>query len=539
MNKFFILLILSSLPLFGWSQTNFKLKADVPSPGWTLPNRLYKVTECADGGFAIAGVMNFNGSWASHAQVIIKFDYTGTVEWFINMGQVEDFDATQLIATADSGFYCLFHSYDIMFAQFTSPALYKLDKYGNVQHAVGFGPNANYISISEVEKYSEILHISGTHYEYDPIEDEPCCYSGYAVKLNPDLTVNSHDLSRISSLIIYDSLNVPQLVRVLPTSNNVSSYSFSIYDTTGIAYQAMEYFHDSLIFSNFNINAILQHGGNYYVTGIVTTLLNSSFAIHKLDSNYNTVYFKILDGSAQIINPAQLQMCKSAISPSGNILLSTLINIGSLNFNSLMAEADTAGNVVFASSGNDPTYFDADIGSVSENFYFAHKLNSFNYMPVIERTSSLSSSCDFTPLNFVPLNVIITDSLFPGIDLLPMPMMYPTISAFTSTPVVSLVPVVTDLCNTTNLEISDALCEITVSPNPASGHIKITSCELQRIKSIEIRNTLGSTIVSLNCNKFDLEYFISTQGLPGGIYFISGTLLNEKSFFTKIIILDK
>ncbi len=540
MNKLSVILMFALLPLLSVGQSSFKLKVDISSPVSSF-TRLYKVAECADGGFAIAGVMNYNGSWASNAYVITKFDTSGLVEWSKIIDQVQDFNSSTLIATADSGFYLLVHAYDFMFALYTYPSLFKFDKYGNVQHAVNFGPDANGIRIDAVEKYSEILHISGGHYQYDPITDDPCCYSGYVLKLNPDLTVNSHDSSRVGNFIIYDSLQVPQLVKPLPPYFDNSVFALGVYDTTGIVIQSMEYFHDSSIFTLFNINNILQHGGNYYYIGVLKTPLNSFISIQKLESNWNTVYFKILDGTNQFINPGQMWPCKSSITSSGNIHIAALANSSGSIYHSLMVETDTAGNVNFAILGNNTSYFDFNTGSVSDNFYFMHRDNnaSNNFMPVIEKTNSLSPTCDFVPLTFTPLNVIITDSLFTGTNMVSTIMVYPTVTPGTPT-LINMPPLVlTDVCSTTSLEFIYPSCEILTSPNPSNSFFKVTSCDQLGFQSIDLINLFGDVLHSYNFSKDALEYIISTENLPAGSYFIAGKLLNGKSFYKKIIVAGK
>ena len=84
----------------------------------------------------------------------------------------------------------------------------------------------------------------------------------------------------------------------------------------------------------------------------------------------------------------------------------------------------------------------------------------------------------------------------------------------------------------------DKNLEITVNPNPSSGHVNIFIRGTNNIASIELINASGQKLKQVNgVNAFDGNYNLMLTGVPKGSYNLL-IILPEGTFNKKIIILE-
>ena len=84
----------------------------------------------------------------------------------------------------------------------------------------------------------------------------------------------------------------------------------------------------------------------------------------------------------------------------------------------------------------------------------------------------------------------------------------------------------------TNLKDYD-LSDITIQPNPSDGIFELL-CQNQYIKSIQVANSIGQSIITKKVNRSISNYSIDIKNYNSGLYFI--TIKSEENELTIPII---
>ncbi len=533
---FVIFMLLSTISL---SQTSYKMKVDTSI---RVYNSNAKIISCVDGGIAIGALQQLNSDFVSF---IYKMDANGNYLWSKHYDQnIPDFvwnNAIQIKATSDSGFYFLTQAELDMFGWFSTPQLQKINKDGVVTSTVktsATGSWGNDLYLSAVEKYNNNLYGWGATSSYDPINDEPCCFSGYSFKF--DTTLNL--LRRWSTnFLLYDSLDIPFFAYPTQDSNYIWN-GFNLYDSSGYQFSTIQYDIDSNQAFNYPPRAYCQDNSNFYFLETVSFNSIRKACLHKTDKHFNTVFSIVLDTSNNLY-PLNLwgniEMDKGQ---NGNIFISTLVYNGNSNKLPYMMEIDTSGSIIHSWQGDgaDSLFYDTAVDTISGSVLFVSHLTPLpNTSLAFQREFLSSPSCGFIPVTINTFPITITDSIFMTSDTLAEGV-YPIVTHSTVPEVsfTSLTP--TPICGVLsgNQEPEQTKsCIATLYPNPANDKLSISfHCDLVQNAEVKIYNILGDEVLRKKIAVSSGEKKIDVRDFPAGIYLVKILTTDGNVFNNKIII---
>lgn len=530
---------LASLILFSttttFSQTSWKIQVD---SSFKVMNRYSKITGCADGGIAIAGIDNTISSF------IYKTDSIGNYQWsnyyYQNITDPAPYEAIQLRATSDTGFYFLMQDELDMFGWFSTPFLQKINKYGIVTNSIGMthtGSWGNNLYLGAIEKNNNNLYGVGAGSNYDSVNDEVCCWQGYSFKLDTTLNI----LRKTGyNYLFYDSLNAP--FNAFNTQDTNGRWTgFDLYDTSGYHFANIQYSTDTILGINRGPRSYCQDDNNYYFLEILDKNFFYKPCLHKVDKNFNTIYSMVLDTAnilPNMLNWADVKIDKKA---EGNLLVVSLFNNSGGRKYPFMMEIDTSGNILYAyvGDGSDSSYISCNIDTISGSALFAsqNKLENFSRLN-IQREFLSAPSCGFIPVNLNIVPITIADSLFVTSDTLTEgnePVYWHSTLPETDFNLLAGFPVCGVFSgNMENAEHQN--CNPLIYPNPANNQINISfNCETDQKTDVKIFNCFGAEIFSKIISTSGETNF-DVKALPNGIYFIKFQSNDQYAIIRKLII---
>ena len=513
-----------------YSQVSYRMRVDSML---TLPGfRTSRIISCADHGLAISGICSdTSNSPFFHYSFVMKTDSSGMLEWSKKYRGFDNYKGTLLVPTSDTGMYFNSEELDIMFAQYTTPILHRLDKAGNVLYVMagggGLGSNpSDALANATVEKYSDRLWVSGQHYDYDPITEEPCCYEGFLCQFDTNLNVmNKYGGGLIH--FTYDDNQTPFFV-VSGQGYNSHSVGIRVLDTSGTHIETHYYAFDSLEVKAASLVQYQDHKGYRYMLDLARVGQSNRLAIHKTDSAWNTVYFTVIDTGLTIPNNNYFQKIKLGISADDRMLISMLLKPGNdWTLRAFMLELDLSGNVQFAWISSDSLYVDNYIDTISGTALFLRSaLGPGNwYSPMdFERQYPSVPSCNYSSVNSLSFQATVTDSVDGSGGLNFMSGNWPVFGAALPAVPFPVNSFFQDGCNLTPLIESETLkiCNLHIWPNPGRGLIQFSSdCQIKPHTVFSIVNAMGQLVCKFPVSDEQFSFSLDTWNWPSGIYLVS------------------
>jgi len=502
MRTAFILLLFSILCHNALGQSSYSFSVDsVPtsSGSWNTQN----VQPCVDGGYLRAETIS---PGFSDEYRLIKFSADGTIEWSrtSNFGtNYVELQSVRSFPMQDSGFVVSVYMWDFMFAQFISTHTMRLNKYGDIVYGKRCGgiPGVS-LQIADVDTVYNFPLVTYGITQYDPIEDEPCCYQSFYGRLSPLLQVMG------TKNILRDQNN-------LPDGGYNPRYFYENGIATGILMSTLDFTNrrlltrldlaDSILwrkgYDQFYMVDMVQIGESIYMSG---DRLQDA-AIRKIDFNGNTIFDKTLS----IPTLPNLMLDDIVIKNDSTLLITAYSTHYFPGAAQILIEIDTLGNVVQAYSGTDATlvYGSLSLDAKTGIAYNCHK----NYR-MVEKLNIDSLACNYQPISITATDFLTIDSSFTA-------TVYG--SAFTlvndSLPTYPYTASTTPICGfLTDVTEINASPSFQMLPNPAYDQVMITGTD--KISEITILSMSGSTIFDEKADSDQVSVDVSQWS--AGIYFV-------------------
>ncbi|OQA12289.1 MAG: hypothetical protein BWY67_00402 [Bacteroidetes bacterium ADurb.Bin397] len=535
-----ILIVLLLVSKTSSSQQSYRLQLDTMK--FSLSTPIIQIT--ADGN-VICGI-------ADNQLKILKLDVSGNLLWSKNYGNSStgiEYGQINIIASPDSGFYINSPVEEDMFSWFSTAYIRKIDKYGN---QINFIKSINSPSTGEairwgpVNTFSNDIYLQGVHTEYDGILDVVCCPSYYAVTLNSNLNL----ISKTSQTQLFnpffttlDSLNNTKIFGQKLIYPDSGYYQINGFDTLKNLNWERRFYYDTTLVRSLLIKDYEEFNGDRYIVLMASVNSQNRLCIHKLNANWETTFFKILDPTVIFPGSGTFGSLNMGILSNGRIIISgTREFIGNSN-NTILLELDTAGNAVHSWRSSDGYYFyfqAAVVDGSDGSALFLRRTNDPGTKFIqIERQYPDAPNCNYVPYPLNPMSIVIIDSVFSN-NMTALPSMYPYLGVDFSNPPSIYNPLVAPICgilssnfNTNNLDHCEDLFLTYATNKLITLNSTCNSLDNSSIKLFDIR---GRLLFNQNVNSIDFPMSIPVNNLNPGMYIISTVLNTNKVINLKFVV---
>jgi len=487
-------------------QSSYSFSVDSISAFWH-PYLSHGISPCVDGGYLLSET--FYGNISSEFR-LIKFSADGSTEWTrtSNFGtNFVDLHSIRSVAMTDSGFIVSVYVYDFMFAQFITTYTMRLNKFGDIvygKRGVGF-PQVT-LAVTEVDTVDDIpLFVYGIA-QYDPIEDEPCCYQGFFGRLSPLLQPMGLKYQLLDQNNISDNIYLP---RYLNENGIATDILISTVDNTRPLVTRLDLSYNIIWrkgYDQFLMQDMAQLGESIYmIGGRQQGAVQQDAVLHKIDINGNTIFDKLLSSPSF----PNLKINHITSKNDSTLLISAFTNPISLYAALILLEMDTSGNVIQAFCGTDTLVikFTTSIDDRTGNTYSCH-MNS----KLIEKLNIDSLECNYQPISITITDFLTIDSSFTAtVSGSAFTLVNDSLPTYQSS--VTTIPICGFLTGVAEINLAPSF---QLFPNPVINQVIITGTD--KISEIAILSMAGTTIFDQKIDSDRVSVDVSQWS--AGIYIV-------------------